>query len=500
MAVKSPDAQRGESSVTGSQHTGQARHKGQKFERQLRARSLTLLTIGGIMGSGLFLASGMSIRIAGPAVLGAFLVGFIAMALQITALGEMAAANPKPGSFLVYCAQVLGPGFTFVSGWIYWLSSVLTMSSEVTAAALFTQVWAPGVPLWVWSLAYSALIVAINFVSVRGFGTIEGVMAGVKVAAILLFLAAGALALLHMLPAHGTPVPVHGGTGASATGAVPFHPWANLLAHGGWLPHGALGPFASLLLVLFAYAGTGVIGMAAAETRDPARTIKRSVLATIVLVFVLYVGSALLLVTLVPWSVAPTHSSPFVRAVAVFGVPLVGTLLNLVLLVAVLSTMNAALYANVRVLYSLADQGQAPRALGRLNRQGLPAAATWASAALLLGAIVLAYVLPHKAYAYLVTATGFQAMFIWLVILLTHLKYRPYMQRHMPDRLRFRLPGYPYTTLGTMLIVVVALGAAFTQSSEVVGATVGFGLIVAAVVAWFVVRGRIGDARHQDAA
>ncbi len=484
MATKSPGArwERGTGTQQGSSAGGgpatrpgdRGRH-GPRFERQLDARSLTLLTLGGIMGSGLFLASGMAIRLAGPAVLGVFLVGFLAMALEITALGEMAAADPTPGSFLVYCQRVLGPGFTFVTGWIYWFSSVLTMSSEVTAAALFTRAWAPATPLWVWSLAYSALIVALNFASVRGFGQVEGVLAGVKVVAVLLFLAAGLLALAGLLPARGAGL----------------RPWPNLLAHGGWLPHGLGGAAAALLLVLFAYAGTGVVGMAAAETRDPGRTIRGSVRATIALVAVLYLGSALLLVTLVPWNAAPTHQSPFVHAVGVLGIPFAATLLSLVLLTAVLSTMNAALYANVRVLYSLAHEGHAPRALGRLNRRGLPAAATWTSAALLLGAIVLAYALPHRAYAYLVTATGFQAMFIWLIVLLTHLRYRPYLERHRPGALRFRLPGYPFTTLLPMLIVLVALAAAFRQASEVVGAAVGFGGILLAALAWLAVRRRL---------
>jgi L-asparagine transporter-like permease len=459
---------------TGSRTTGSGH--GAKFARALDARSLTLLTLGGIMGSGLFLASGMAIHLAGPSIVVVFLVGFVAMALEITALAEMSAADPTPGSFLVYCQRVLGPGFTFVTGWIYWFSSVLTMSSEVTAAALFTRTWVPATPLWLWSLAYSALIVGLNFVSVRGFGQVEAVLAGVKVLAVLLFLAAGTAALAGWLPAQ----PARG-----------LATWSQALAQGGWLPHGAQGAAAALLLVLFAYAGTGVIGMAAAETAHPARTIRQALRATIAWVAVLYLGSAVFLVTLVPWTSAPTHSSPFVHAVATLGIPFAAALLNLVLLTAVLSTMNAALYANVRVLYSLAHEGQAPRALGRLNHRGLPVAATWTSAGLLLGAIALAYLLPHRAYAYLVTATGFQAMFIWLIVLLTHLRYRPYLLRHRAQALHFRLPGYPLTTLLPMAIVLIGLAAALREPSEAVGAGVGFGGIVAATVLWFGLRHRL---------
>ena len=453
-------------------HHGSRQHG--RFARALRTPGLTLLTIGGIMGSGLFLASGMAIRDAGPAALGVFGLGFVAMYLEIRALAEMSVANPTPGSFLVYCRQVLGPGFTFVSGWIYWFSSVLTMSSEVTAAALLTRVWFPQWPVWLWALAYSILIVGVNFFGVRGFGSVEAVLAGTKALAVLAFVALGGLYLAGMLPR------TTGGGGLAA-----------LAQHGGLWPHGLGGAAGALLLVLFAYAGTGVIGMAAAETKDPPRTIPQTVRWTALLVGVLYLGGVFTLLALVPWWQVPVTSSPFVAAVARTHLPLAAGIMNLMLLLAVLSTMNAALYANVRVLYSLADQHQAPAAFGRLSRRGVPANATWASAGLLAATIVLAYALPHKAYAYLVTATGFQAMFIWLTILLTHLYYRPYLQRHRPERLSYRIFAYPYTTLVVIAIVLAGLVGALGAGSERIGAGVGLAGIVLALVAWLVLRRRL---------
>lgn len=443
---------------------------GAHFSRDLTAPGLTLLTIGGVMGSGLFLASGLAIRAAGPAVLGVFALALLAMYLEMSALGEMAAADPVPGSFLVYCRRVLGPGFTFVTGWIYWFSSVLTMSSEVTAAALFTRMWFPQLPLWAWSLAYSALIIALNFFGVRGFATVEGVMAGVKTVAVLAFVAVGLLFLAGALP--------------TRLGAAVAPGWNPGSGAGGWLPHGLLGTSGALLLVLFAYAGTGVIGMAAAETRRPATTIPRAVAGTVALVAVMYLGSAYLLTAMQPWATVPVDSSPFVSALRGVALPGAATLMNLVLLFAVLSTMNAALYANVRVLYTLAAEGQAPPWLGRLNRRGIPARATWASASLLLGAIALAFALPHKAYAYLVTATGFQAMFIWLMVLLTHLHYRPHLRRQDPQGTGFRLWGYPYTTLLVIAIVLAGLAGSLGAGSERVGAGIGFGGIAVAALVW----------------
>jgi L-asparagine transporter-like permease len=437
-----------------------------RWKRDLRAPGLALLTVGGVMGSGLFLASGLAIQAAGPAVLGVFALAGLAMYLEISALGEMAAADPRPGSFLVYARQVLGPGVTFVAGWIFWISSVLTMSSEVTAAALFTRLWAPHVALWVFSVAYSALIVGLNFVSVRGFGRIEGVMAGVKALAVLAFVAVGLILI----------------------GRV--HPVA-LPGPGGWTPNGWRGVAPSLVLVLFAYAGTGVIGMAAAESADPARTIRGAVRVSSIALPLMYLGAIWLILRLVPWSRVPTTSSPFVAAVTALGFPGAASILNVVLLFAVLSTMNAALYSNVRVLYSLAGEGEAPAALGRLNGRGLPAAATWTSAGLLAVTLLLAIFLPHKAYAYLVTATGFQAMFIWLVVLVTHLRYRRVLLRRGPERLKWRLWGYPFTTCFVIAVVLAALAGAPIAHGEEVGALIGLGGILLMVPIWYLVRGRI---------
>jgi L-asparagine transporter-like permease len=271
--------------------------------------------------------------------------------------------------------------------------------------------------------------------------------------------------------------------------------WTNLTGHGGWLPHGWVGLAPALLLVLFSYAGTGVIGMAAAETRDPPITLRQAVQGTTALAGFLYLGTVLLLLSLVPWSRLPVTSSPLVRAVAVLRLPYGAGVMNLVLLFAVLSTMNAALYANARVLYALAAAGQAPAPLGRLHRRGLPANATWASAALLTATIALAYLLPHRAYAILVTATGFQAMFIWLVVLCTHLRYRRYLERRREaGGLAFRLPGYPLSTYLPIAIVLVGLGGAFLRGGETIGAAVGFAGVAAAAAAWWAVRTRLGAA------
>ncbi|MCY0897661.1 MAG: amino acid permease [Firmicutes bacterium] len=442
------------------------------FQRDLTSFTLTLLTIGGIMGSGLFMASGLAIHYAGPVVLAMYALGALLMAIEINALAEMSIATPTPGSFLVFTREVLGPGWTFVSGWIFWFSSVLTMSSEVTAAALFSRYWFPAMPLWVWSLIYSAFIIAVNFISVRGFGTVEDFMAGIKSVAVLAFILWGVLTFVHVLPTR-RPLP-------SVTTL-----WAH---HGGWVPNGWFHALPAMILVLFAYAGTGVIGLAAAEAKDPHRTLSEAIRNTVVLVTIMFLGSIFLILAITPWSQESDKISPFILALHVSTLPYVSTIMNLVLLFAVLSTMNAALYSNVRVLYSLAHQGEAPKALGKLNKKGQPSRAIWTSAGLLALTIILAYVLPKKAYSYLVTATGFQAMFIWLMILLTERYYRPYLLKHHPERLVHKLWGFPYTTYFVMAVVVLAMAVSPLAKGELVGAVLGFGGIVIALIAWLIVR------------
>jgi AAT family amino acid transporter len=443
------------------------------FQRDLTVPGLVLLTLGGVMGSGLFLASGLVIRHSGPSALWVFMVGAAAMTLEIWALTEMSAADPEPGSFLRYADRVYGPGLTFIGGWIFWTSSVLTMSSEVTAASLFTHVFWPSFPIWAWAVLYSAVVVLVNFVSVRGFGTIEGVMAGVKVGVTLAFIIVVALYLFSGLFGHA---------------AVSPDPWRQL-DHTTWWPAGLAGPSSSLILVLFAFAGTGVIGLAAGETKHPPRTLGRTLLISVPMIWVLYLASVAGIMAIIPWSRVATTASPFVQALAATGLPDASQIMNAGLIFAVLSTMNAALYSNSRVLYTLGKEGLAPKTVARLNTKGIPATAIWWSSALLLLTLPLAFFLPGKAYAYLVTATGFQAMFIWAVVLVTHLRYRPYLLHRGP--LSLKIPGYPWTTYLALAAVAAGMLGAPLAHSELVGLIVAAGLIVVAGLAYLALRGHL---------
>ncbi len=411
-------------------------------EKDLRTPQLTLMTVGGIIGSGLFLAAGEAIRMAGPAIIVGYLIGATAMALEVTALAEMAAADPAKGSFLVYARRALGPGFTFVGGWIFWFSSILNLAAEATAAGIFTHLWLPHIPTWALSTTFALIIVGINFLTVKGFSEVESLMALIKVVAIALFIALAALALFA-----GWPVRL--GSGLAS--------WS---VAGGFFPNGLRGVAAAMILVMFSMAGTGVLGLAAASVRDPERRIGPAVHYSATLVYLLYIGSALAITALIPWNKVPaTGLSPFLAALHRFPWPILGQIFNVVILLAVLSAMNAGLFATDRVLAGLATAKDAPRWL-KEKGDAPPRAANAATGALLVAVTLLTYFLPKTAFLYLVTATGFQALFIWVLIVLTQIYYRRHLEKEHPQRLRLKMPWHPYLSIFEIALLLAIIATA----------------------------------------
>jgi L-asparagine transporter-like permease len=416
---------------------------GRARPRTVGTGQLSLMTLGGIVGSGLFLASGQAIRYAGPGVVLAYLIGGLAMALEIAAFAEMAAAEPLRGSFITYSRRAIGPWAAFVGGWLFWFSSVLNLGAEATAGAVFTRLWLPGLPVWTIALAYALGVVAVNLLPVRGFGGAEAAMAAVKVGAVGLFVLAAAAWLLP-------------------------HPGRVLWLSQPLFPHGARGVAQAMVLVTFSLAGTGVLGLAAAEARRPERTVAAAMRRCVATVAVLYPSSLLAITALVPTAAVPTRTrSPFVAALARFAPPWAATAFNLMVLLAVLSAMAAGLFATNRVLVALARDGDAPAGLGRLNRHGTPLRANLVTGVCLAAAASLAYVLPRQAFLYLVTATGFQALLIWLLIVVTHIRYRRHLLRAWDGAdLPLRVPLFPLASWGEVGLLLAIMATAAVTPDE----------------------------------
>lgn len=416
----------------------------------LGAGALTMLTLGSIIGSGLFLASSYTIRLAGPGAVLAYLLGLLITAIELSALAEMAAAEPIPGSFKTYIQRTMGPFPAFLAGYLYWVSGILTMGSELTAAAVFASYFLAA-PLWIWDLVFATLLVGVNLVSTKGFSQLESALAAVKVGAIALFILLGSYYLL-------------GGYG--------YHP-STYLGYGGFFPHGVWGVASAMLLVIFAYAGTAVIGMAAPETRNLRRSLVRTTYWTLGSLLILYVGSILILVAARPWSAYSLNESPFVTFLRQLGLPGVAYLLNFVLLSAVLSALSAALFGVGRMLHALALGGQAPAIFGRRSGNGQPVLAILASGVSLLAVTVASYVIPSHIYLTVTSGTGFISLFLWILILAAHLRYRPLLSA-LGAR-PFRLPAFPYLDyLAIALLIAIILTTPFV-SGQATGFFVGLG-------------------------
>ncbi len=397
-----------------------------------------IMALGNIIGSGIFLASGTILDIAGRWTPLAYLLGGLIMSCQVSFTLEMTIATPARGSFKVHAQQIFGRWWGYTIGWMFWTSGVLGMASEVTACALFMRLWFPAWPLWSFSLLFAALITLINLNDVKGLSKIEFALASVKIAALVLFILTGLAILLGLPPGH---------PGAAAPPSGQPQP-------------GLEGVPASMILVLFAYTGTGIMGLAAAETRQPAKTVPAAAAFVTFGITGLYTAAAALLVALLPAGAAGANTSPFVAILALLDVPHAADILNFILVTAALSSLNSQVYSASRMLLSLAENRQAPRLAAYRSRQGVPVAAVILSGLVLLATALLAYTLPEKLFLYTVSASGVLALVNWLSITATHYFYRRHLLANCPGKLRYKSPGYPYASWLIFALILLSLASA----------------------------------------
>ncbi|MFJ2741941.1 amino acid permease [Streptomyces sp. NPDC087440] len=405
----------------------------------LKQRHLTMLGLGGVIGAGLFVGSGAGIAVAGPGIVLSYLIaGAIAM-LVMRMLGELSAAMPASGSFSVHAERALGRWAGFSVGWLYWFLLVVVLAVEATGAAKIANGWAPGVPQWAWVLIFMVVFTVANLAAVKNFGEFEFWFAALKVGAIVLFLVLGALAIFGVLP-DTDPVGM-----------------ANLTGDGGFFPNGASGVISGVLAVVFAFGGLEVVTIAAAETDDPARAVGRAVRSAVFRILFFYVGSMLVIVTLLPWDSMTPGLSPYVAVLDRIGIPAAGTIMNIVVFVALLSALNANLYGSSRMVFSLAERGEAPRGLLRTSPGGVPRRAVLASVAFGFVSVVLNLLWPDTVFLYMLNAVGAVLLFVWGLIAVSQLKLRRRIEREMPERLTLKMWAFPYLTWAALAAMAVVL-------------------------------------------
>jgi amino acid transporter, AAT family len=413
----------------------------QGLHRSLTGRQLSMIAIGGAIGTGLFLGSGFAIGFAGPAVLVSYLIGAFITLLLMGCLAEMTVAHPTSGSFGAWAEFYVSPLAGFLVRYAYWAGVVFALGTEVTAIALYMGFWFPSVPGWIWISSFAFLLVLVNAFNVRLFGAIEYIFSALKITAIFVFLMLGSWILFS--PNHDA--------------SIGFH---NYVAFGGFFPKGFSGMWVAVLVSLFSYFSIEMIAVAAGEAEDPQYAITQAFRVTMLRLFLFYILTLTLILAITPWNIIATGEtqSPFVTVMARSHIAGAAGVVNFIILIAALSAMNSQLYITTRMLFSLSRAGFAPRRLGTLTRNGVPISALLVSSSGIAIAAVLNARFHNRSFLLMLAVSMIGPMFTWFMIFVTHLHFR---RRHERDMLAFRMWGYPYTSILGAALMLAALITTF---------------------------------------
>jgi amino acid transporter, AAT family len=411
------------------------------LQRGLGKAQIVMIGLGGAIGTGLFMGSGLAIGLAGPAVILSYVIaGFVALAM-VFSLSEMAVVHPTAGSFGTYAETYLNPWAGFVVRYTYWLAQVIAIGGEAVAAGLYMGLWFPDVPVWMWALGFCAVLLYVNSRSVGNFGTLESWLALIKVTAIVFFIILG---VAHIFGGGHVASAVHNLTGLP----------------GGFLPKGLPGVWTAVIVGIFSFTGIELIAVTSGEARDPEQAIPAALRSMLLRLLVFYLLAVTLIVALAPWTatgVKVLAQSPFVSVFRDSGIAHAAGVMNFVVLSAALSSMNTNIYLCARMLFSLSRGAYAPRSLGTLSRRGAPVAAILVSGAGIVAAAAVSIFTPN-AYVELFGVALFAAILVWMFILLSHLSFR---RRHPASQLPVRTPLFPwmqYAGLCLLAAVLVTMG------------------------------------------
>jgi GABA permease len=442
------------------------------LRRTLQARHMRMIALGGVIGAGLFVGSGVVVKAAGPAAVLSFALTGALVVLVMRMLGEMAAAHPAIGGFYEYNRLALGELAGFLTGWMYWYFWVIVVALEAVAGAQLLTYWFPNAPQWLFTLALMLTFTLLNLLSVRSWGEAEYWFASIKVAAITVFLVVGIAYVIGFWPG-------------------PSSGLANLTGHGGFIPNG-IGPvLTGAVAATGFYFGSELVTVAAGESAEPEQAVARATQSVISRVLVFYVGSIFVVVTILPWNDAGMLR-PYVSTLEALRIPAAATIMNAVILTAVLSALNSGLFASSRMLMALARRGDAPRALAQLSSRGVPLRGIVTGTLFGYLAVIMSKESPDLVFPFLVKSYGTVAIFVYVLIAFAELRMRGRLEREAPDRLRVRMWAYPYLTIvaiAAMFAILVAMGFSSEQRTPLL-----FGLASAgAMLIGYGLRRRLGS-------
>lgn len=421
------------------------------LRRSMGPRHLVMIAMGGVIGSGLFLSSGYTISQAGPlgAVL-AYLVGAFMVYLVMSCLGELAIAYPVSGAFHIYAARSIGPATGFTTAWLYWLCWAVAIGSEFTASGLLMQRWFPQVDVWIWCVLFAAILFSLNAISSRVFGESEFWFSIVKVGAIVVLIVLGGAALLGFHP-------------LASSGEHPML-FENFATTSGLFPNGFTGVLVTALAVFYAFSGSELIGVAAGETANPETSIPKAMRTTVIRLLIFFVGAIAVIAATIPYEQVGLDESPFVTVFSSIGIPFAADIMNFVIITALLSAGNSGLFSCARMLFSLSEEGHAPKAFRRLTKRGIPLLALSVSMVGGLASLICSVVSPELVYLALVSVAGFAVVGVWMSITASHFFHRRAFVRNGGDvsTLSYKAPLYPLVpVLAFSLCLVSLVGIAF---------------------------------------
>lgn len=409
------------------------------LQRKMTSRHLLMISLGGVIGTGLFLSSGYTIHQAGPVgTIIAYLIGAVIVYLVMLCLGELAVAMPVTGSFHTYATKYIGPGTGFTVAWLYWLTWTVALGSEFTAAGLIMKNWFPHTSVWLWSAFFIVLIFCLNAFSVRFFAESEFLFSSIKVIAIILFIIFGGLAVFGIIPIEG----------------YSHAPLFRNFVKDGIFPNGIHSVFITMLAVNFAFSGTELIGVTSGETKNPGKDIPKAIHTTLIRLILFFIGSMAVMAALIPWKEAGVTQSPFVHIFHQIGIPYAGTIMNFVILIAILSCANSGLYAATRMLWSLSNENMISKAFGKVNRLGIPMVALILST---LGGVLslISSVIPAQTvYIMLVSVSGLAVVIVWMAIAASQFMFRrSYLKDgHKLKDLKFKTPLFPLVPVAAFIL------------------------------------------------
>ena len=447
----------------------------QALARGLNVRHVRFMALGSAIGTGLFYGSASAIQAAGPAVLLAYMIGGAAVFMVMRALGEMAVRHPVSGSFGQYASKYLGPFAGFITGWTFAFEMAIVAIADVTAFGIYMGFWFPDVPRWIWILAIIFIIAALNTMKVRVFGETEFWLSLIKVSAIIAMIAGGVLIVVF-----GFGLPAEANPGI-----------ATLLGAGGFFPNGFWGLLASFAIVMFAFGGIETIGITAGEAENPKSVVPKAINTVPVRILLFYVCTLGILMMIYPWNEIGTEGSPFVQIFDNLGIPAAAHILNAVVITAAISAINSDIFGAGRMMFGLAQQGHAPASFGKISRNGVPWMTVLVMGAVLLVGVWLNAVMPESLFLLIASIATFATVWVWLMILLSHIAMKRAIARENLPASEFPSPLWPvgsYLALAFMGFVIVLLGIMPGTRVALLVGVVWIGFLFIAYKVW--VRGK----------